>query len=165
SIELVPVQKFINHWWISPPVDADPKGGIEFAPAHEKIFTSAEFDPAKEKWKIAIEENGIFDLNKHVTTKAPIFGYLYTQVHSSFSHDILTKIGSDDGVRIWVNGEVAYTREIHRPLKPDEDSILLKLKKGWNSILVKVRNNYGGYGFCMRFADPTGAVELMKLAK
>ncbi|MFN0205504.1 MAG: glycoside hydrolase family 172 protein, partial [Planctomycetota bacterium] len=42
SIELVPVQKFINHWWISPPVDADPKGGIEFAPAHEKIFTSAE---------------------------------------------------------------------------------------------------------------------------
>ena len=100
----------------------------------------------------------MLDLNNLVSTKSPVFSYLFTYVYSPEDVKVLTKVGSDDGVRVWVNGALAWSHEIHRPVTPDEDRFDVSLKKGWNRMLVKVKNDYGGYRFCLRFADVTGIV-------
>ena len=41
-----------------------------------------------------------------------------------------------------------------RIAQPDQDEILLQLKKGWNKLLLKIENNFGGYAFYARIPDP-----------
>ena len=36
---------------------------------------------------------------------------------------------------------------------PDQDKVILPLKKGWNKLLLKLENNFGGYGFYARILD------------
>ena len=35
----------------------------------------------------------------------------------------------------------------------DQDRVVLPLKKGWNSLLMKIENNFGGYAFFARVID------------
>jgi hypothetical protein len=41
-----------------------------------------------------------------------------------------------------------------RVVRPDQDRIPLTLKKGWNTLMLKIENNYGGYNFYARVLDP-----------
>jgi hypothetical protein len=68
------------------------------------------------------------------------------------------RLGSDDGVRVWSNGSLVWSNNIHRPLTPDADRFDITLNKGWNSILVKVRNDDGGFALALRLADPDGLI-------
>ncbi len=65
---------------------------------------------------------------------------------------------ADDGVRVWVNGELRWSNALHRPLPADEDQFDVALRSGWNRMLVKVRNDDGGYGVMLRIADPDAAL-------
>jgi hypothetical protein len=67
-------------------------------------------------------------------------------------------LGSDDGVRVWINGELVHTNPAYRAAEPDLDRVSVRLKKGWNKVLVKVLQGAGGWGYYVRFADPDGAL-------
>jgi hypothetical protein len=67
-------------------------------------------------------------------------------------------LGSDDGVRVWVNGELVHTNPVYRAAEPDLDRVSVRLKKGWNKVLVKDLQGAGGWGFYARFADPEGVL-------
>jgi len=56
-------------------------------------------------------------------------------------------VGSDDGIKVWLNGKVIHDNPARRGAGPS-DNLTLNLKKGTNSLLVKVDNEGGGgYGF------------------
>src|SRR5262245_10926220 len=63
----------------------------------------------------------------------------------------LLAVGSDDGVKIWLNGEKVHDHWALRGLEKDDDLVRLKLKKGTNRLLLKVQNAEGGWGFISRF--------------
>jgi quinoprotein glucose dehydrogenase len=65
-------------------------------------------------------------------------------------------LGSDDGVRVWINGELVHTNPAYRAAAPDQDRVSVRLKKGWNKVLLKVLQGAGGWGYYLRFADPGG---------
>jgi hypothetical protein len=67
-------------------------------------------------------------------------------------------VGSDDGVRVWVNGGIVHTNPTYRAAEPDLDRVSVRLKRGWNKLLVKVLQGAGGWGYYVRFADPDGAL-------
>lgn len=67
-------------------------------------------------------------------------------------------LGSDDGVRVWVNGELVHTNPVYRAAAPDLDLVRVRLRKGWNKVLLKVLQGAGGWGFFVRFADPDGVL-------
>jgi dienelactone hydrolase len=46
-------------------------------------------------------------------------------------------IGSVDGIRVWLNGKQVLSRDGHRTLTPDEDSVQVELLAGVNTLLVK----------------------------
>jgi CubicO group peptidase (beta-lactamase class C family) len=59
-------------------------------------------------------------------------------------------IGSDDGVRIWLNGELVHENWSIRAVHVDEDVVPVALKAGRNRLLIKVQNVKGGWGFACR---------------
>ena len=65
-------------------------------------------------------------------------------------------VGSDDGVRIWLNQELIHTNPAYRGAYPDQDRVPVTLKKGLNTLLIKVLQGGGGWGYYVRFADPEG---------
>ena len=46
-----------------------------------------------------------------------------------------------------------------RTAAPDQDRVMLSLKKGWNTLLLKIENNFGGYNFYARVLDPAKTLE------
>ncbi|MEM5799631.1 MAG: glycosyltransferase family 39 protein [Candidatus Aenigmatarchaeota archaeon] len=61
--------------------------------------------------------------------------------------------GSDDGIKIWLNGELIINEHVHRTISKYEEIAYINLKSGDNIILIKVENNNGQSGFYVGFED------------
>jgi len=59
-------------------------------------------------------------------------------------------IGSDDGIKLFLNGKLVHQNFVGRPLSPDDDIITLDLKKGSNQILAMIQNMEYDWSFSMR---------------
>jgi hypothetical protein len=84
--------------------------------------------------------------------QAIVYGLAY--VLSPDDRDATLLLGSDDGVRVWINGGIVHTNPVYRAARPDLDRVAVRLRKGWNKVLIKVLQGAGGWGFYLRFADP-----------
>jgi hypothetical protein len=62
-------------------------------------------------------------------------------------------LGSSDSVKVWVNGEEVHTSTDTRVCSPDQDRFSVPLKKGPNSLLLKVTNVTDDWSFCLRVAE------------
>jgi uroporphyrinogen decarboxylase len=61
-------------------------------------------------------------------------------------------LGSDDGIRIWLNGAVVHTEETQRGCQGVATIVPAQLRKGTNRILVKIDNYISGWGFLLGVA-------------
>jgi YD repeat-containing protein len=67
------------------------------------------------------------------------------------------KLGSDDQIRVYLNGRQIHITQVPRFMKVDEDTCTgLSLHKGVNVLLIKVVNWLGGWEACLRFVDQNG---------
>lgn len=62
-------------------------------------------------------------------------------------------LGSDDAVRVWLNGEPVHENWVFRPVRPDDDLVSVQFKAGRNRLLLKVQNGESPWGFACRVAD------------
>jgi hypothetical protein len=76
--------------------------------------------------------------------------YLYRSVKCSEDVDLLTTMGSDDSLRIWLNGELVHDFRGGRGVDLRQDEVVLPLKAGVNHLLVKVVQGGGAWGFGAR---------------
>ena len=63
-------------------------------------------------------------------------------------------IGSDDAVKVWVNGETAHENWMNRQVRSDEDIVPVSLVRGRNSVLLTVENVTSHWGFACRLMGP-----------
>ena len=61
----------------------------------------------------------------------------------------LIRLGSDDGVRIFLNGEEVFRRAIYRGINADSDWIPISLKKGNNQLIIQV--NQGTQNWALHY--------------
>lgn len=73
--------------------------------------------------------------------------YLYREVTAPAPTTVAVRCGSDDGLRLWLNGELVIDAPIPRPLDPNAHRFDLSLEEGVNHLFVKVANGGGGWGF------------------
>ena len=90
-------------------------------------------------------------------------GYLRTWVHSDKAQKLQLQVGSDDGIKVWLNNKVVHTNDANRGIKPGDDKIDVDLKAGWNEVLMKIRQGGGSWAACARFraTDGKGATGLI----
>ncbi|MFM1871130.1 MAG: hypothetical protein RL398_552 [Planctomycetota bacterium] len=64
-------------------------------------------------------------------------------------------LGSDDGLRVWCNGELLLSRDVRRGAAPDQDAVTLALRTGDNELLLEIDNTggIGGFYFDQRDAE------------
>ena len=82
--------------------------------------------------------------------------YVRTWVHSDQDQPARLELGSDDGVKVWLNDKQIYALNTARPLAPGSDKIDVTLHSGWNRLLLKITQNNLGWEFCARFVKPDG---------
>jgi hypothetical protein len=64
-------------------------------------------------------------------------------------------MGSDDGVKAWLNGQLVFDQWNEGGVAPREKRVPVKLAKGWNDLMLKVVDQQGGWAFCCRIRKPT----------
>ncbi len=82
--------------------------------------------------------------------------YLRTKIWSPKEQKARLEVGSDDGVKVWLNGQVVHANNAERAVQPGEDKVDVTLKEGANSVLVKLVQNAGQWAMCLRFRAPDG---------
>ena len=73
--------------------------------------------------------------------------YVKAIIPSAERQDINLEIGSDDGVRAWLGGELIHTNDTHRGVKIAQDIVATTLAPGPNTLILKITNGGGGWGF------------------
>ncbi len=82
--------------------------------------------------------------------------YLRTVVWSPTEQDLIVEVGTDDGPKLWWNGEVVLANNTQRAVAPNQDRANVRARAGRNSVLLKVTQNIMGWGACVRFTDREG---------
>ena len=82
--------------------------------------------------------------------------YLRAKAWCPEAQAALLEVGSDDGVKIWLNGAVVHTNNVFRPLVPGQDKVEVQLREGWNDLMLKVSQGGGGWGASARLRSPGG---------
>ena len=82
--------------------------------------------------------------------------YVRTQVYSPKAQKVRMQLGSDDSVKVWLNGTMVHRNPKHRACKPDEDKKPVTLNEGWNLVMMKVAQGMGNWAGCMRFRTLDG---------
>ncbi|NMC82225.1 MAG: hypothetical protein GYA63_05155, partial [Armatimonadetes bacterium] len=108
--------------------------------------------------------SGILDLGAAMTPNIDTVGYASFAIHSPEDKDVSLLVGSDDGIKVYLNGTPLYTKRIARILIEDEDHITLSLKKGWNTVLLKVDQGAVFWTVCAKVTDPDGVLRVAAMA-
>jgi hypothetical protein len=110
-------------------------------------------------WR-ALASNGDFiDLAQLSKFNTNVVFYTYCEVVFGEDKELSLAAGSDDGIKVWINGAEVMNVHKYRGAKKDEDIVHVKVKKGRNKILVKTDTDIGGFGFYLRFLDVKGNPE------
>ena len=70
---------------------------------------------------------------------------LITLESSSDQDGVDMRVGSDDSVKVWLNGEVVHTNAVNRGAGDFQDTFQVDIKQGDNLLLVKVSERGGGW--------------------
>jgi len=101
-------------------------------------------------WEAVTGENGLVDLQQGITAHDYTIGYAWVDFEVPKAMQAWLGIGSDDGLRIWHNGELVHENWIRRISRIDDDIVPLKLKAGKNQLLIKIQNVRGEWSFISR---------------
>ena len=154
-------RRFITEWNLIGPFPAADMNDLQtvYPPEKESDFTK------KYKGKNEVEVGwrtvqagpaGYVRLDQLVQPNEQVLVYGLVYVQSPDDRQATVLLGSDDGIRVWVNDELLHTNPAYRPAEPDQDRFSANLKKGWNKVLIKVLQGAGGWGYYFRFSDPKG---------
>ena len=89
--------------------------------------------------------------------------YVYRTIEVSEPTVLPISLGSDDSVKVWLNGKSILQREVNRAAAADQEQLSLQLTAGTNRLLLKICNNTGPTGFYFRAGDLSLPEELEKI--
>lgn len=125
------------------------KAGGE-AKANPEPGTKVDARGGELKWTAHESSGDIVDLIDALGQHDFAVAYATATIDSPEARTLLVGLGSDDAVRVWLNGELVHENPAPRAVKADDDVFPIKLKKGANHLLVKVLNDQGGWAFTFR---------------
>lgn len=153
--QLAKFEDYLTAWLVAGPylqdgLDADKLFDVVFPPEEEGA--TVDWQPA------AVGTHGlpyVVELDKSLGGDKRV-AYLRTNVWSDEARDALLELGSDDGVKAWLNGKVVAADNAVRPVAPGQTKAPVTLNQGWNTLLLKVTQGGGQWAVCARFRAPDG---------
>ncbi len=115
-------------------------------PPETEIDLEAEYENGL-RWTERPEYN---DGKVHPLTGDFVATYLYRTIEAEEAGPVEFYFGSDDGIKVWLNGQSVHENKIGRSALPDQDRVRATLRTGKNQLLVKIANGGGKSGFYFR---------------
>ena len=148
---------FVRGWWIIGPFDAKkketwadeefPEKGIELKKEHA-------FDKRKARWKrVRANRKGYVNLDSKFRPRTNVAAYAFAEIYVGAAQRATLHAGSDDGMRVWLNGKLVHSVLEKRKHKVSTDQVPVQLEAGVNRLLVKVCELNGAWGFSVRIND------------
>jgi len=107
-------------------------------------------------WKrVVADARGYVSLDDSCGAVEWACAYAYAELDAIHSRDSVLTVGSDDGVKIWLNGEVVHVRDVQRAYRQHDDTVHIQLRAGVNRLLLKVDNYLAGWGFGVAVRKPS----------
>jgi hypothetical protein len=103
----------------------------------------------------ALSPPGIWDLNK-VVSGSNCCGYVMAIIESEIEQEARLEMGSDDGLKAWLNGQVVHANNAMRGLTVGSDKATVTLRQGANTLLLKITQGGGDWKVCCRVRRPDG---------
>lgn len=113
-------------------------------------------DKTEATWFAHTAETGIVDLSGLLKGRQTddVVAYAFAIIEAQEDSSCLLTVGSDDGVRVWLNGKVVDNVIAGRYMVADTDTIPVSLRKGVNRLLIKVEQGAGDWGCIVRVSGP-----------
>ena len=121
------------------------------APSYVALGTSAEWRAADADAAGAVALAPLFPARERVAAYAQAF------LWSPDDRNATLVLDTDDAHQIWVDGALASTRT-GPPAGTREQDAAVRLRSGWNRVVVKLATSDGPFRFRLRAADPSGAL-------
>ncbi|MCB9782733.1 MAG: DUF4838 domain-containing protein [Candidatus Omnitrophica bacterium] len=151
SVKAAP--EYITDWKLLGPFDNTDRAGFDTAyPPESGIDLEASYTGAGGetiRWKeYEPGRTGYVDLARAICPDdAPGVAYAYRTFEADRNKTLQVSLGSNDGIQLWLNGERLLSSKASRTARPGDESVELPLKKGLNTVLLKVDQLGGGWGF------------------
>lgn len=130
----------------------------------KKSLTPVKIGDSTYAWQLVKSSEPVVDFISLFGQRDFATAYALAEVKMDAPAKVLMGVGSDDGIKIFVNGSLVHTNWIGRGTIADDDLVVLDLKKGSNQVLVKVQNMNYGWSFTMRKAGRDIVNDLLVLS-
>ena len=140
---------------------------------HSLTLANITIDNNVYNWRKISSPNPTIDLGAILGRKNNAYSFLATSIDVSEAGERVLALGSDDAVKVWLNGKLVHENLALRGVNPDQDWVPLSLQAGKNNLLVQVFNASMGWGVTARmltkqqvkdgFADAAVQLPLNKL--
>ncbi len=104
-------------------------------------------------WRSVTSWGDAVDLSDGNGLKRNLVAYAANTIKRDEAGKALLCLGSDEGLRAWVNGTLVADHRGPRPLAFDEDQVEVDLKAGDNLLLIKVEQRTGAWNFAARVLE------------
>ncbi|NLV44652.1 MAG: hypothetical protein GXY07_09155 [Candidatus Hydrogenedentes bacterium] len=151
----------VNHWQFVGPFPWNISEGFKPVFINEPEVSLDASYPAGDKtlqWHAAdsTDAAGLYDLFGVIGTVEQSVAFAFVQIEVAEGGPAQLRAGSDDGLRVWVNGEVALENDVDRGYDVDQDVADITLRPGTNTLLAQITQRAGGWAFGLRITRPDG---------
>ena len=155
---------FIKNWIIlgSIPInsmaylDEDYLSGVGGeASVEPKESQSVKISGGDYSWRALSANESIIDLQKFFAggRVENCLAYACARINRKKEGEVFLSLGSDDGIKVWLNGKLVHRNPVARGVVLDEDKLVVNMKAGENILLLKIQQGSGGWGFAVRVFD------------
>ena len=108
-------------------------GNLQWAPGTISVIRPGFFDFGNGNINDCLEKIGFIKGNvDHATS------YALVNIYSAIDQEVTMRVGSDDAIKVWLNGRVVHTNIINRSSTDYQENFLVDLKARDNLLMVKV---------------------------
>lgn len=138
----VQLNSFVTDWFAG-----DGAGSVRPRLGQQQVV-----DGEKLTWKTVKADEGYVELLERSREFRYDYciAYAWAEIEWPDERDAWLAIGSDDGLKVWFNGELVNDHWVARTSRLDDDVVAVHLKPGKNAILIKIQNVKGEWTFTAR---------------
>ncbi|HOJ34901.1 MAG TPA: HEAT repeat domain-containing protein [Candidatus Hydrogenedentes bacterium] len=153
---------FVTDWYVVGPFAWLPTDGFSKNYLHEPdvdvhaVYAEGEKNLSWQPYETQSVQ-GVVDLMSlyGMVSNKTAFGLARIKVEQET--DAILCVGSDDGIKVWVNGQMVHENLVDRGSALDQDRAPIHLVPGENTVLVQVTQGGGGWNYMVRITTREGA--------
>lgn len=108
------------------------------------------------QWKPINSADDVVNLGIELGPKDYAVAYALADLESPSATSVVAGLGSDDAVKVWLNGKPVHRNWTMRGHSKDQDNLVLPLQPGRNTLLLKIYNERLDWAFSLRALGPQG---------